>query len=158
MNDRSFEGWKTKGEAAVILECSERTVERMATEKRIQKAIRRIPGRKGLPVFNPEDIERVRQETVGREGFLVPEEGSSETKTLARRSVPEDPAEFLGQLAAAVAAPPLRLSEKLFLTLKEAATYSGMPRTWLLKKIKNDELKAIKAGGWKIRRSDLEGL
>ncbi len=158
MNDRSFEGWKTKSEVVALLQCSERTVERMATEKKIQKAIRRIPGRKGLPVFNPEDIERVRQETMAPEGFLVPEQGSGKPKALVRRSVPGDPAEFLGQLAAAVAAPPLRLSEKLFLTLKEAAAYSGMPKTWLLKNIKSGELKAIKAAGWKIRRSDLEEL
>ena len=47
---------------------------------------------------------------------------------------------------------------KLFLTLKEAAHYSGMSRAWLLRKIKAEELPAVKDGGWKIRRSDLEQI
>ncbi len=40
----------------------------------------------------------------------------------------------------------------------QASEYSGMSRGWLIEKIKAGELPAFKAGGWKIRRSDLEQL
>ena len=44
------------------------------------------------------------------------------------------------------------------MNLKEAAEYSGMPKAGLLREIKSGKIKAIKAGGWRIRRSDLEQL
>ena len=50
------------------------------------------------------------------------------------------------------------VGQKVFLNLKEAAEYSGMPKAWLMREIKSGEIKAIKAGGWRIRRSDLEQL
>ena len=33
-----------------------------------------------------------------------------------------------------------------------------MPKAWLVREIKARKLKAIKAGGWRIRRSDLGQL
>ena len=47
---------------------------------------------------------------------------------------------------------------QIFLTLKEAADYSGLPKAWLLRDIKSGKLQAIKAGGWRIRRSALDHL
>ena len=65
---------------------------------------------------------------------------------------------FLQLLTSGIPRPSIGPRHKLFLTLKEAAEYSGMSRGWLLSKIKDGELAAIKVGGWKIRRSDLEQL
>ena len=53
-------------------------------------------------------------------------------------------------------APPIE--RKLFLTLAEAAAYSGLPKSYLHGLIGEGKLKAIKAGGWRIRRSDLEQI
>ena len=44
------------------------------------------------------------------------------------------------------------------MTLNEAAEYSGMPKSWLLQKIKQDELVAFKFRGWRVRRSDIDQL
>ena len=44
------------------------------------------------------------------------------------------------------------------MTLNEAAEYSGMPKSWLLQKIKQNELAAFKFRGWRVRRSDIEQL
>ena len=54
--------WKTQAEAAEILKCSQKTVSRMAAQKKIQRVLRRVPGRKPMPVFNPDDIEAIRAE------------------------------------------------------------------------------------------------
>ena len=32
------------------------------------------------------------------------------------------------------------------------------PKAWLLREIKSENIKAIKVGGWRIRRTDLEQL
>ena len=44
----------------MILKCSQKTVGRMAAQKKIQRVLRRVPGRKPMPVFNPDDIEAIR--------------------------------------------------------------------------------------------------
>ena len=63
--------WKTKGEAAAMLECSKKTIERMAGRREIEKRDRRIAGRKPLPVYNPQDIERLQGLNAVVEGFPV---------------------------------------------------------------------------------------
>ena len=59
-----LDDWKTQAEAAEILKCSQRTIGRMVGQKKIQRILRRVPGRKPMPVFNPDDIEALRAEMV----------------------------------------------------------------------------------------------
>ena len=152
----SLPDWKTLTEAAEILKCSERTIIRMADQKKIQRVQRRVPGRKPLPVYNPADIETIRKDTVELEPFPV----AKQVEELA--VAPQTRQRGLDLLAQMFtdrsAAPRVPLERKLFLTLIEASEYSGMPRAWILQKIKADELAAIKARGWRIRRADLEQL
>ena len=152
-----LDDWKTQAEAAEILKCSQRTIGRMAGQKKIQRMLRRVPGRKPMPVFNPDDIEALRAEMVQVEPFPVRERG--EGKALARQTS-QGRVDLLAQLLAD-RIPPGRavpVEQKVFLNLKEAAEYSGMPKAWLMREIKSGKIKAIKAGGWRIRRSDLEQL
>ena len=79
-----LDDWKTQAEAAEILKCSQKTVGRMAAQKKIQRVLRRVPGRKPMPVFNPDDIETIRAETVQVEPFPVTER--RERKALARQT------------------------------------------------------------------------
>ena len=44
--------------------------------------------------------------------------------------------------------PRVPVERKIFINLNEAAEYSGMPKSWLLQKIKQDELAAFKFRGW----------
>ena len=152
-----LDDWKTQAEAAEILKCSQKTVSRMAAQKKIQRVLRRVPGRKPMPVFNPDDIEAIRAEMVQVEPFPVKEQG--EVKTLARQPS-QGGVELLAQLLADRMSPArsVPVEQKVFLNLREAVEYSGMPKAWLLREIKSGKIKAIKAGGWRIRRSDIEQL
>ena len=51
-----------------------------------------------------------------------------------------------------------RLSEKPYLTIEEAAEYSGLPKSYLLAAIHDKRLAAVKAGRWCINRKSLEAL
>ena len=152
-----LDDWKTQAEAAEILKCSQKTIGRMAGQKKIQRVLRRVPGRKPMPVFNPDDIEALRAEMMQVEPFPVKERG--EGKALARQTS-QDRVDLLAQLLAdrIPPAPAVPVAQKVFLNLKEAAEYSGMPKAWLMREIKNGKIKTIKSGGWRIRRSDLEQL
>ena len=152
-----LDNWKTQAEAAEILKCSQKTIGRMAAQKKIQRVLRRVPGRKPMPVFNPDDIEVIRAEMVQVEPFPVRDRG--EGKALARLSS-QGGVDLLAQLLADRLTPArsVPVEQKVFLNLKEAAEYSGMPKAWLMREIKSGEIKAIKAGGWRIRRADLEQL
>ena len=57
METDKFADWKSKSEAAHILRCSNKTIERLAGQNKIQKVMRRIPGRRSTPVYHPGDIE-----------------------------------------------------------------------------------------------------
>ena len=152
-----LDDWKTQAEAAEILKCSQKTVGRMAAQKKIQRVLRRVPGRKPMPVFNPDDIEAIRAETAEPKAFPVKERG--EEKALAH--VPRQRGvDLLAQLLADRISPArsVPVEQKVFLNLKEAAEYSGLSKAWLMREIKSGNIKAIKTGGWRIRRSDLEQL
>jgi len=148
----ALDEWKTKEEAAQLLQVGVKTVERYAKSDKIRREYRRVPGRRPLPVYNPEDIEKIRQENVP----MTPVEPLP-PQALARKL---DPAAFLSALLqnGNGQAPQVRLSEKLYLTLNEAAEYTGLSKTLLRRKIHDGELQALKDGGFKIRRRDLEGL
>ena len=146
--------WKTQAEAAEILKCSEKTVRRMAAQKKIERVLRRVPGRKPMPVFNPDDIEAIRAETAQPKPFPVGKR--VEEKALAPRSR-QSGIDLLAQLLADRISPAraVPVEQKVFLNLKEAAEYSGLSKAWLMREIKAGKIKAIKTGGWRIRRSEL---
>ena len=50
------------------------------------------------------------------------------------------------------------LRDKLFLNIKEAARYAGLPQSTIRHLIHAGKIPAVKAGGWRIKRSDLEQL
>ena len=151
-----LDSWKTHAEAAEILKCSQRTIARMADDKKIRRVLRRIPGRKPLPVFNPDDIETLRAEMVQVEP--APAAGQ-DRKALALRSGQAQVDLFAQLLRDRLsAAPRVPVERKLFLRLEEATEYSGMTRARLLRLIKEGSLDATRDRGWKIRRSDLEQI
>ena len=60
----STDAWITKPEAAELLQCSEKSIERYASQGKLRQAWRRVPGRRPLAVYCPEDIETLRGQTV----------------------------------------------------------------------------------------------
>ena len=103
-------------------------IERLATQNKIQKAMRRIPGRKDTLVYHPDDIEAIRARTAQLEPFQVGARETPEGLAPARHNggveLPLQLFSNSGASAPAATAP----RHKLFLTLKEAADYSGMLR------------------------------
>ena len=85
IDDTQLEHWKTKAEATEILKCSEKTISRLADQKRIQKLMQRNLGRRTQPVFNPDDFEAIRSDQDQIEAFPVPAERSTPGAALARR-------------------------------------------------------------------------
>ena len=146
--------WKTKVEAAAILECSEKTIERMAERREVERRVRRT-GTRPRPVYNPKDIEQRREQNEAVEAFpVVKRQGNG--NALVKRNGGEDSFSPVIDLAAAMQRPRVKVNEKFYLTLDEAVELSGLSRAYLLRQIKAGELKAIKDRGWKIRRSELE--
>lgn len=144
--------WLTKGEAAHVLGVAEKTIERMAKRKQIQQAVRRRPGTASVAVFHPGDIENLKGQQAEAEkpgAFLMPAEKPQRQAETALsivellRSAAQRPAE-------------VSLTDKLYLTVKEAVLLSGLPLGYLRSKMKDGSLAALKTGaGWRIKRADL---
>ena len=137
-----LDGWKTQTEAGEILKCSQKTIGRRAAQKKIQRVLRHVPGRKPMPVFNPDDIEAIRAEMVQVEPFPVKERGGE--KALVRQTS-QGGVDLLAQLLADRVSPAFAVpvAQKVFLNLKEAAEYSGLPKAWLMREIKNGKIQVI---------------
>jgi excisionase family DNA binding protein len=133
--EENLESWISKEEAVARTGLDKRTIERKAKAGEIRQMDRPVPGRKPLPVYHPEDIEKLCTRT------LKPTVLATPTRQKAATSEP-------------VFIVPLHM--KIFLTLPEAVAYSGLPKTYLEKKLKDNTIPAFKAGGWRIKRIDLE--
>jgi hypothetical protein len=149
-----FSTWVTKAQAVAQTNLGERTIERLMANGTLKFAHRRVPGRKPLSVIDPASLEKLQQETLA---------ATPHVPTVVRPPVMVRPS----SKALVPARPVLRqsseptisylvpLTEKFFLTLPEAVQLSGLPASYLKRLIAEGTLKAIRAGGWRIRRADL---
>jgi excisionase family DNA binding protein len=161
MPKSEYADWLTKAEAAQALQCAEKTIERLAAKGEIHQAFRPVPGRRPVAVFHPKDIEKLKPKNVAVPFVLSQSEagpnGAAETQALV--PVGKAPADLLAALASALGKPTaLSVDKKLFLTIREAAEYSGLPKSYLRKLLKEGSLPSLRAGGYRIKRSDLERL
>ncbi len=161
--------WLTKREAAQLLAVAEKTIERMADRAEIQKATRKRPGLPAQVVYHPGDLERIkvaREEPPG--AFLVPSGTrptgvpalSAQTRPTGVPHVSDAAWRALATIAGATAG--VRLAERLYLTMEEAARFTGLGESHLRRQIKAGRLAVLKGAGYKgadvIRRADLEKL
>ena len=151
MPDDPLNDWLTKTQAAAFLQVSEKTIERLASKGDVRRATRKRPGVRPLPVYDPDDLQKVKDSQTAQP-VVVPQAELSQPTALARRA---DLPSFLQALFPAVDVP---LRDKLFLNVKEAVRYSGLPQSTIRHLIHANKLPAVKAGGWRIKRSDLEQL
>ena len=151
MPEDPLNDWLTKTEAAAFLRVSEKTIERLAAKGDVRRATRKRAGLRPLPVYDPRGLEKLKDsQTI--EAVVVPQDHGNPTQALAPRP---DLSSFLEALLPAKGVP---LQDKLFLNVKEAALYSGLPQATIRRLIHSGDLPAAKAGGWRIQRSDLKQL
>jgi hypothetical protein len=139
---RDTTNWPTQTEAAIQLGTGERTIRRWMDAGRLKSALRPVLGRKPLVIVDPEDVAKLRLErqptvVVVREDNNPPanptetshDEYFIESREIAPRG--RDPFAGLAAHLAKLATlyPP---TPKPWLTLKEAAEFSGLPQSFLL--------------------------
>ena len=171
MSDIDLTTWLPKQQAADRAGVSTKAIERWTQARKIEQRFRRQQGTPDVAVYFPDDIDRMvlaRQRTAPAP-FLVPGQtvptngnGHSESTALKLQGPTPSAADLLQVIFAAavqaVSQTPSQTSGSLYLTIPEAARWTGLSPTYLTKSIKTGRLPAIKDRGWKIRRTDLEGL
>lgn len=161
-----YSGWFTKEEAAVMLGVSERTVMRMADDKKIQQGSRARPGGSPLAVYNPTDVERIRAEraAVDGEAFVLPaatttNNGQGELQKIRNNYLmPMTPASFAETLSIAIAQRKPSAGEKVRVSMAEAIqlgfTRDGLRGLMTAGKLENVGTERR----FRFRRRDLDAL
>ncbi len=153
MAKEKFPGWLTKAEVSASLGYSERQIERIVAKGDIRQGYKRVPGRRSIAVLHPDDIEKLKAETLPPLPD-IPAGPSRKVPLLPARQITA--ATLLAAMATTEGGVPLH--RKLFLNIKEAAAFSGLPKSYLHRLVKEGSLPALRAGGYRIKRSDLEQL
>jgi hypothetical protein len=157
--------WLPLSEALELLGVSGRTLDGMTQRDEIRSTLEPRPGRKPERMYRAGDVERVARER--REGEYKPQSGNSRNalsavsaglpaRTEVALAVPDKLSAFFDRLLQFQAES--AVSKKLWLSLDEAAAYSGLARADLLELCRQEEppFDVRKSGGWKIRRASLE--
>jgi hypothetical protein len=155
------DAWLSKADAARVLGVSVRQLELKTAQGLIRKeTLPKKPNeRAARVVYSREDLDAIRAGSPNRHGEAAPE------RTLARREQSPNPfADFAERLAGlAFAAQSAKADLRPWLTLDEAAEYSGLTRAWLLKEAEagenaitvRDMGKHARGGRWRFLRADL---
>jgi len=164
-SDNNIPKWITKVEAARILGCSERTVDRKADEYKIRKTTQ------GTVVFlNESDVQRAKakwgKNRGGESTLPVPMSDMSDPEKQPNSElISRNVGAMLLAMAQAdgKASPPngaVPITSKVYLTAKEAAEYSGLSIGYLNRMVKEKRLQRISTGlrGHRYRRVDIEKL
>jgi excisionase family DNA binding protein len=163
-----YSHWLTKQQAADAIGCSTKTIEKLAGEKKIQQAYWKRPETGAtVSMYHPDDVSRIRlARNPDAEPFVIPDEGApaAETTAVTAPASQFTPDRLLSVLSAFADTSQnskngVRTAERLFLTLAEAADYSGLPQVHIRRLLKEGKIEALKTGsGWRIRRAALEKL
>ena len=149
--DPHLDDWLTKTQAAAFLTISEKTIERLCAKRELRRESRKRSGVRPLVVYHPDDLQRIKDSQTPRVEIMAQADPQPQSALVPR-------ADLLPSLLQNLfpSDPPLR--DKLYLTVTEAASFAGLPKNTIRRLIRSAALPAVKAGGWRIRRSDLESL
>jgi hypothetical protein len=156
--------WPTEAEAAAMLGTSVKTISRYASQGKIEILKRPRPGKKPENVCNPQDVEKLKPtaHVMPESGLALVPNGNHPVRRASSEFVPLVPA--LGALIETIstAIQTMRTEPdgngKLWLTIEEAQSYSGLCRKDLLRLCRDGKLEARKSPGWRIRRASLEAF
>lgn len=170
MPDIDYATWLTKQQAATALGVSPKQIERLAKAGRLQYFLWKRPsGGQRLVVYAPEDIERLLHENQPSRPYIVPSEdapdrasngnGHKQRQTSLKPVSPDGTSLLQAVLVMfQQMSEHAQQSQTVFLTIPEAAKFTGLTDTYIRRACQDGTLKALKDGGWKIRRADLLGL
>jgi predicted DNA-binding transcriptional regulator YafY len=172
-----YSTWLTKAEAAQACGVSTKQIERWTQDKRLQAARWKRPeGGPAISVYHPGDVERIaRERNPEAEAFDMPahDEKPAPASTTALAVRQPGAQQFMESLAAALAnsatqsqtsktAAGVRLAERLYLTIGEAAEFTGLGVGYLRRQIAAGKLKLLKGAGPHgadlVKRADLVKL
>ena len=176
-----------KREAAAFLKVSEKTIERHKSAGKLSARLIRVTGDDGktrqVLDFKEAELERLKRELSGEKVFPIITDGHAQTKT----QTDTDGQTQLDSLNSATIdslavgqTQTVRLingiferiesvfqrqaeasdrAQKLMLTIAEAATLAGLPKSYVRQSIKDGKLKAIVIGRiYRIKRQDLDSF
>ena len=175
MAKTDYSTWMTKQQAADSLAVSTKQIERWANDKQLQSAKWKRPeGGPAIAVYHPADVERMAQDrNPDAEPFVLPTEAADRKPTNGTHAVAvrqPSPEQFLQAIAAAVAGASqtsqtqrrVSLSEQLYLTIPEAADFTGLGVGYVRRLVTDRKLALVKGAGPRradvLRRVDLEKL
>jgi helix-turn-helix protein len=161
-------GYLTREQAMKTLEKSETSIERLVRTGELASKLFPAPGRRPVRYYTAESVEAFkaleeRKRAATPPSVLRKREEAKEEREPPPRSlalaVPDSAVTFLREaLERLTALKPVAVTEKLWLSLDEAAELSGLARADLLRLVKAGTLIARKSGGWKILRKSLEAF
>jgi excisionase family DNA binding protein len=147
-----FSTWIPKADIAASLGVAERTVDRKIKKLRLRVAQRDVPGRRPIIVLHPDDAETLKAQTVS----AVPMESdqSDGTEVAVRPALPPAARDLVAAVMGTAPYPP----RPLFLSLRDASEYSGLPQAYLRRLIQQGELPAVASNGYRVSKKALEWL
>jgi excisionase family DNA binding protein len=184
MTETELSDWLPIADAAHVIGCSTRTVERLARARKLEQRLRPQAGSPAVAVYNPDDVHRIASERHpapppfvlpasatgngngnGRDSRMANDGRSSSgsIEALARPPVGDPIHQFFALMLQAIQSPPLppvsvTVAPTSFVTIREASALTGLSQAYLRRAIEGQTLPAIRDRGWRIRRRDLEAL
>jgi hypothetical protein len=163
-----LETWPTEAEAAAQLATSVKTIARLAAKGKIEVRKRPRAGKKPENVCNPDDVQKLMPaprvmppdelEELETQEWLNAPMGKPATASL----VPANAAAvftLIGTIAKAMETQrEIVRTPKLWLTLDEAADFSGLPRSAVADFAAEGRITAMKRGAWFVNRASLEAF
>lgn len=149
---------KSKREAAELLGLSTRGIERAVRRGHLTVLYRDSKhGKKAW--FSPPELERYKQlqEARGPVGFTSGIPGQPPGGPIVGTLIPMVEMKERRHRQPGPGGNAVPIGERLTLSVDDAAQLSGLPRSFILKSIHNDKLKAIRIGrSYHVKRSDLD--
>jgi hypothetical protein len=166
---RNYATWLTKQQAADAIGISTKTIEKLADEGKLQWAKWKRPeGGNEIMVYHPRDVERQRKKkNPEAKPFILPPEKPPQRETAVAVRLPaaiKPPVRNNrdNQLLQVLQLLASQRSNSLYLTLPEAAKYTGLGIGYLRRLVESGTLVPLKGAGshgaMVFRRTHLEAL
>jgi excisionase family DNA binding protein len=164
--------WLTKADAAARLGLSERTLDRLvAAGKGPECRDRRRPGKRPEPVYNPRDLDVLAGAAAARPAVIAAASPIGQPQLDVQRAIDAEGIMWgeiprplgvvlrvIEQLAQITRHPEPAAASPPWLTMREAAKYSGLSESLLRRLARSGELFSVRDGARKVRRHDLDKL